>query len=88
MTEADYRAFSLGALTLTGIGFVLAVVSRILTFRWLRPGTLVAAFFWKLAQYTTALARAVDMFVVEYRQSKKDLEEETLRCAEGLNEYR
>jgi len=85
--EKDFLSFANGTITLTGLGVILLVVRKFaspkaFTLSWLRPGTWVAAFFWKLAQYATAFARAVDMFVVEYRQSKKELDEEILRCEE------
>ena len=86
MTEKDVLSLTGGILTLTGMGVVLVGFATKHTsrswFRWFRPGTWIAIFFWKLAQYATAFARGVDAFVVEYRQSKKDLEEETIRCAE------
>jgi len=78
--DKDFLSLASGTVTLTGIGVVLMVATKKISFRWFRPGTWVAAFFWKLAQYATAFARGVDAFVVEYRQSKEELEHETMRC--------
>ena len=83
LTDKDMLTAVYGTAVLAGMGLILTVMGRIgsaLNLKWLRPGTWIAVFFWKLAQYAVALARGFDAFVVEYRKTKQEWEDEILNC--------
>lgn len=72
MSDAELLTALYGAAIVAAMGVILSVLSRVTHIRWLRPGTWIAVFFWKLAQYSVAFARGVDAFVVEYRKTKQE----------------